>query len=363
MKLQDLIQPIGEENFFQHYWKLQPLYIQYYEDFNEVLSLQNINDYLTKANLIYPFLRMVGDGSELQLELYSAQHNYLNVLNRSKVFKLFEDGNTIVIQGAQYLFDGLKKLHANLSRDLKSTANINIYITPSGSHGFHPHFDTHEVFVLQMFGQKKWRLYDQNIKFPLKGWGVTDEEAQKYSAQSPSNEITLSPGDFLYFPAGVVHDAFCEDELSIHLTIGVQAKTYVDFIKYLTTKSENEEFFRTPFDRVEQSIKQFKHNFEQLIESNFRTFNSYSTNEQGEIADNLFLDYCCADNLQILYAEDFKVDYEKIVELNETERLFVTNLDKLKTDKSESPNLLDENSQSKKLMKSLIRKGAIELNH
>ena len=363
MKFQDLLKPVGKEIFFEKYWQLKPLNINSIDGFDTILDIQDLNDYLTKANLIYPFLRMVGNGDELKLDSYSAQHNYLNVLNRDKIFKLFEDGNTIIIQGAQYLFEGLKKFQQDISNELKSTANINIYITPRESQGFHPHFDAHEVFVLQLFGEKRWRLYDQNTKFPLKGWALTEVATNQYFNQTPSNEIIMTPGDFLYFPAGVVHDAYCEDELSIHLTIGVNSKTNVDFLKHLVSISENIEFFRTPFNKDEQTIKLLQQNLKQLIETNYSSFNSYSPQNLNETNKDLFLDFCCADNLKNLYSDDLKAVPEKAINLNEMEQILIDELSKAKNERSESYDLLTNNSFNKKIIKSLLRKGAIKLNH
>ena len=39
-------------------------------------------------------------------------------------------------------------------------------LTPEGAQGFDPHFDTHEVFVLQVEGHKHWRLYGPGRVLP-----------------------------------------------------------------------------------------------------------------------------------------------------------------------------------------------------
>jgi len=36
----------------------------------------------------------------------------------------------------------------------------NVYLTPAGTQGFAPHFDDVEVFMLQLEGKKRWRLYE-----------------------------------------------------------------------------------------------------------------------------------------------------------------------------------------------------------
>ena len=43
--------------------------------------------------------------------------------------------------------------------------------------GFKAHFDTHDVFVLQIEGCKRWTLYDTPIELPLRG--------QEYKSSTP----------------------------------------------------------------------------------------------------------------------------------------------------------------------------------
>jgi lysine-specific demethylase/histidyl-hydroxylase NO66 len=35
-----------------------------------------------------------------------------------------------------------------------------MYLTPPGTQGFAPHYDDVEVFILQLEGKKRWRLYE-----------------------------------------------------------------------------------------------------------------------------------------------------------------------------------------------------------
>eukprot|EP00954_Amorphochlora_amoebiformis_P003993 310054-Amorphochlora_amoeboformis.AAC.1 len=38
-------------------------------------------------------------------------------------------------------------------------SGANAYLTPSGTQGFAPHFDDVDVYILQLEGRKRWRLY------------------------------------------------------------------------------------------------------------------------------------------------------------------------------------------------------------
>ena len=48
---------------------------------------------------------------------------------------------------------------------------MNVYVTPANSVGFVSHFDSHDVFVLQLYGSKNWRVYDHPpVILPANDW-------------------------------------------------------------------------------------------------------------------------------------------------------------------------------------------------
>jgi hypothetical protein len=102
----------------------------------------------------------------------------------------------------------------------------NLYCTPANSRGFDLHFDTHEVFVLQLLGKKQWQIFEPTTALPLdfvpaRGGGKTSQDIDEAEVGSLVLEELLKPGDCLYLPRGFVHQAESRDEPSVHLTIGV----------------------------------------------------------------------------------------------------------------------------------------------
>ncbi len=105
---------------------------------------------------------------------------------------------------------------------------VNSYSTPRGSQGFAVHHDTHDVLVLQVAGEKRWLLYDPLLELPLKH--------QRYSKSlgehgEPTDDLVLRAGDTLYLPRGWLHQAETSDTDSLHLTIGINAYTWLDAAK------------------------------------------------------------------------------------------------------------------------------------
>ena len=124
----------------------------------------------------------------------------------------------------------------------------NSYSTPSGSQGFGVHHDTHDVLVLQVAGEKRWRLYDPLLELPLKH--------QRYSSSlgghgPPTDDFVLRAGDTLYLPRGWLHEAETSQTDSLHLTIGIAAHTWLDAARGALAALEEEPGFRHDVARGE----------------------------------------------------------------------------------------------------------------
>ena len=105
------------------------------------------------------------------------------------------------------------------------------YLTPAGSQGFPPHYDDVEVFVIQLEGSKRWRLYDRpDARTNPAANRTTEFRASELGA--PTQELTLRPGDVLYLPRGVVHQALAQRSgHSLHLTFSTyQRHTWRDLL-------------------------------------------------------------------------------------------------------------------------------------
>ena len=103
------------------------------------------------------------------------------------------------------------------------------------------HHDTHDVFVLQVAGEKHWRVYDPLLELPLK----QQRSAKSLGEPGPAVlELTLGAGDTLYMPRGWLHEALTSETDSLHITVGVNVHTWVDAIRAALDECEDDVEFR-----------------------------------------------------------------------------------------------------------------------
>lgn len=142
----------------------------------------------------------------------------------------FRQGSTIRVRDADKFDARLDRFASEIQRYFTAQSQINIYLTPPAKTGFPPHFDTTDVFVVQCLGQKEWKIfhdYSDKRDLPLLDT-IWDPDRFKPSAHAEA--ITLRPGDVLYLPRGVMHEASCTKRESMHLTISIVPLTFADII-------------------------------------------------------------------------------------------------------------------------------------
>jgi ribosomal protein L16 Arg81 hydroxylase len=139
-------------------------------------------------------------------------------------------GATIRVRDVQKFDARLNRFAAEIQWFFAAQSQINVYLTPPAREGFAPHFDITDVFIVQCVGRKEWKIfhdYADKMELPLPD---TPWDPDRYKPSTPAEAMTLCPGDVLYLPRGAMHQAFCTDRESMHLTISLVPVTFADLL-------------------------------------------------------------------------------------------------------------------------------------
>jgi 50S ribosomal protein L16 3-hydroxylase len=103
-------------------------------------------------------------------------------------------------------------------------AQVQLFVTPSGTHGFGWHYDDEDVFIAQTAGIKDYYFRANTV---AAGERARPAMFSRFTAErSPMCTATLVAGDFLYLPARWWHMAVCrEDALSISVGVRLAGST------------------------------------------------------------------------------------------------------------------------------------------
>ena len=118
-----------------------------------------------------------------------------------------QPGWTVLLQGMD-LHD--ERMHALMSQfrfipDARLDDLMVSYATDCGGVG--PHYDSYDVFLLQTYGQRRWRIGRQ------RDLSLVPNMPLKILANfEPEEEFVLNPGDMLYLPPRYAHDGVAVGE-------------------------------------------------------------------------------------------------------------------------------------------------------
>lgn len=230
MKIQELLAPVELDTFFKEYWEKKPLHLTGHaaDRFKSLFSLGDLDHLLsvlpqeTRVGLIKNDL----DKPDQPGAKSTAGTNICDL------FDNFSDGNTLIVNGMHKHWPPIRNLCTGLSKETGFKTQVNMYVTPKQSTGFSPHWDDHEVMILQVSGEKFWRLYGNGPSLPRKSQHDPIAALRQRTLQpgDPTQELTLRPGDLLYIPRGCVHNATATDSTSVHLTLGINTISWEELL-------------------------------------------------------------------------------------------------------------------------------------
>ena len=253
LALDRALAPVESESFFAEHWERKPLVVPRGEEgrFDDLLSVRDVERLITETGIRTPAFRLVKAGatvSDYTTDLSWRPAPFTGVADVRRVLEEFEAGATIVVQGLHHNWLPLARYCRQLEAFLGHPAQANAYYTPRGSQGLPVHHDTHEVISLQVAGEKRWLVYEPVLELPLKN--------QRYRSAlgapgEPVLDVTLRAGDTMYLPRGWLHQALTSGSDSLHITVGVNVRRWIDEAHAELDVQERELAFRETIDGAE----------------------------------------------------------------------------------------------------------------
>ncbi|MEU6078559.1 cupin domain-containing protein [Micromonospora sp. NPDC047074] len=218
--------------------------------FTDLLSPADADELLSRRGLRSPFLRVAQDGELVPAARFTggggAGAEIGDQVLDERVLELYAGGATLVLQGLHRTWPALIDFARDLGTAVGQPLQVNAYLTPAGNQGFATHYDTHDVFVLQVDGRKHWRIHPPVLPDPLEKqpWGGRADEVSATAEGPAALDVVLAPGDALYLPRGWLHSAQAQESSSLHLTVGVRALTRYAMVEELLALAAEDQRLR-----------------------------------------------------------------------------------------------------------------------
>lgn len=201
-----LLGGLSPQTFMRRHWQKKPLLIRQ--------AMPGVRPPVTRAEMFElagqddvesRLIVQGGKGSGKKAEPQWALHH--GPITRNRVPKLTQPRWTLLVQGLD--------LHVPAAHDIlrqfrfvpdARVDDLMISYASDGG-GVGPHYDSYDVFLLQVHGRRRWRV--GRIQDPAL---VPDMPVKILANFEPEEEYVLEPGDMLYLPPQWGHDGIAEGE-------------------------------------------------------------------------------------------------------------------------------------------------------
>ncbi|HYF06335.1 MAG TPA: cupin domain-containing protein [Acetobacteraceae bacterium] len=262
MTLADLLAPMSPEQFFAEYYDRQPLHLQgKASKFAHVLSWRQINRLLDMSHIWTDHsLKLVLDGTPIPAAQYCTRATTREAMqglqpDAARVQDWVKRGASVVMNDVDSLTPGLAAVSDALEAAGLGKAQANVYVSWQSHKAFAAHYDTHDVWAVQVEGEKSWNVWEGRAEYPI-GHPAFRSLTQDHHERAKGRlraKVTLKTGDLLYLPRGWYHDALAEAPSSVHVAYGVHAPLGMDLMTILGERVLYDAEFRKPLPRQDGS--------------------------------------------------------------------------------------------------------------
>ncbi|MEQ6473109.1 cupin domain-containing protein [Comamonas sp. wu1-DMT] len=185
---------------------------------------------------------------------------------RTRIIKeiLYEElsnGATLLLDRLDIKNEKINNITFDIGRFYGEKAICNGYISFRDDPAFKKHWDTHDVFAVQIKGRKLWKIYSPTFEYPL-----VHQKSISHIPECPDSpvfEVVLNEGDVIYIPRGWWHEVSpINGEPTFHIAVGIHYPKIKDYINWVcNTLLDDNVIFR-------KSIKSNQKNIENLDEIN-----------------------------------------------------------------------------------------------
>lgn len=216
---------ISPQQFMKQYWHKKPLLVRGAIPAFSITALNNevLESPISYGEIVQFATKEAVESRLIQSKPWRFDHG---PFQKKSVPELNQPNWTLLLQGMEAHHRAATKVlswfrfipDARLDDLMVSIASI--------GGGVGPHFDSYDVFLIQMSGRRQWRISEQkdlslNPKLPLK-------ILQKFECE---HEWVLEPGDMLYLPPHIAHDGIALDAGCQTWSVGFRSPSYKELLQ------------------------------------------------------------------------------------------------------------------------------------
>jgi ribosomal protein L16 Arg81 hydroxylase len=242
--LADLLAPVSNPEFLEFFRARKRFHIaaSHPTRAETLLPWRDI-DTLLSERALDENVKIMRDGVRIPHQMYTSNEG--KQLNVRAFHELLSQGATILVAHVDRSIPQIGQLSVAIEREMGIETNVNAYLSFFKGGAFKPHWDFMDVLIVQVHGNKQWRVWNTDVPYPIE----LADRSKVDASVAPDQEIEMAPGDVLFIPRGEPHSAAVSTKRSVHLTIGLLSQTGIDFLGHLRKEAAKDALLRMDLPR------------------------------------------------------------------------------------------------------------------
>lgn len=230
------------EEFMCSFYGKEPCLVRTDVDPTESLvTWAEFEDVLVSQRPTWPRLRLLRDGTSVPparfLDSYqSSEEGSVVRLRVAEIIEELRAGATLIFNGFEEAHSQSRQLACAIEHVFSERVNVEAYVNFQTKPSFGMHWDGHDAFMFQIYGEKVWHLSPPTRAHPVRGddlYSFQEGAARPDPSSDQIREVSLSPGYMLYMPRGWWHNVFGRGEPTMHLAFVLPRRTGLDYLAWL----------------------------------------------------------------------------------------------------------------------------------
>ncbi|WP_082720373.1 JmjC domain-containing protein [Burkholderia sp. MSMB1835] len=207
----------------------------------ENFSWRDVNEFFSRCDveskdfkISYNGIRPKHEYVESYLDIGTLRHR----LVKPVVYDLLRKGATLIankITNEPLIYEFSRAIAQYTGRRIVSSA----YAAFGTKDSYRCHWDTRDVFAVQIIGRKRWILYEPSLELPLYTQQSRDYEHLHPCPSAVYMDTVLDPGDVLYIPRGWWHNPLPLGGGTFHLALGTFPAYAIDYLSWIVAQMQN----------------------------------------------------------------------------------------------------------------------------
>jgi 50S ribosomal protein L16 3-hydroxylase len=240
---------ITVEQFTRQHWQKKPLLVRHALGSAEAQNIISVADLLALSQNGACEARLICRNPISRHPAWTLAHGPFDQFPKSGLWTVLVQGVDTQNSNVQQLMNQFRFPGDALLDD------VMISYAVEGA-GVGPHVDSYDVFLLQLHGQRRWKISSPSNTHTSFQEGLPVKILETFS---PTKEWILEAGDMLYLPAGWAHDGIAEGvNPCVTASIGYRAPNRTEWLNgFLTDLSEDlDEILPQQLKRYQSATKE-----------------------------------------------------------------------------------------------------------